>query len=65
MGILMEKIVTYFGNHYLNLCSLLHVSILLLWHLSPMQPYSCQRNSSRVVETLADAQGTFWRGQGL
>lgn len=29
-GLLVEKTVTYFGNHYLNLCFLLHVSLLLL-----------------------------------
>lgn len=31
-----KKIVTYIGNHDLNLCFLLHVPILLLWYLPPV-----------------------------
>lgn len=32
----MEKIVTDFGNRYLNLCFLLHVPIVLLRPLPPV-----------------------------
>ena len=51
MGPLAEKIVTYFGKHYPNLCFLLHVPILWLWYLPPMQPGSCQTSHLHANET--------------
>ena len=39
MRLLIGKHVTYFGNHYLNLCFLLHLPVLLL---PPVQPESHQ-----------------------
>lgn len=47
----MEEMVTYFGNHYLYLCFLLHVPILLLWHLPPVQLDSCQMSLLHASET--------------
>ena len=38
LSFLVEKIVTYIRNHYLNLSFLLLVSILLLRPLPPVQP---------------------------
>ena len=44
-----KQIVAYFRNHYLNLCSLLHVS--RLWHPFSMQPDSLQTSHFCAEET--------------
>lgn len=38
MGVLVEKIVAHFVNHYLDLCFVLHVRLLLLCYLPPEKP---------------------------
>ena len=38
VGVLVEKITTYFGNHYFHLCFVLHVLLLLLCYLHPEKP---------------------------
>lgn len=50
-SLLVEKIFTYFGNLYLNMCFLLHVSVLLMWYLPLVQPNSCQRSHLHTGET--------------
>lgn len=50
-GLLVEKDVTYFGDHYLNLCFLLHGPILFLRHLPPMAPESRQISHLDADET--------------
>ena len=49
---LSRKVVTDFKNHFLNLCFPLNLSILLLWHLPPMQSDSHQRSHLHASETL-------------
>ena len=49
--LLVEKDVTYFGNHYLNPCLLLHVPLLLPWYLPPMEPDSHPINHLQAGET--------------
>lgn len=43
MELLVEKIVTYFGNHYLNLYFPLQVPVLLLWYLPLVHSDSAPR----------------------
>ena len=50
----VENIVTYFGKHYLNLCFLLHVSVLLLYHLLPTQLDGHQISHLHANKTPAD-----------
>lgn len=50
-GLLVEKDVTYFGNHYLNLCFLVHGPVLLLRHLPPVAPDSRQISHLDADET--------------
>lgn len=57
MGLLVGKMVTYFGNHYLDLCFLLHMPILLLCFLPPVQPDIHQMSHLNASETLADRSG--------
>lgn len=58
MEFLVEKIFTYFRNHYLSLCFLSYPPTLLLWHLLPMQPGSHQTNHfSLLAKPLADSSG--------
>ena len=40
MAFLVEKVIPYVRNHYLNLCFLLHVPVLLPY-LPPILPGSC------------------------
>ena len=47
----VEKIITYFGNYYLDLCFLLYVPLLLLWHLPPVQPDRHQMSCLQATET--------------
>lgn len=51
IGLLVEKFVSNLGDHYLNLYFLLHVSLLLLWHLPPMQPNSHQMSHFHANKT--------------
>lgn len=52
-GILIEKVVTNLGNHGLDLCSPLHVSVLVLWHLIPID----SNHYSMAVKLFADCSG--------
>ena len=56
MGLLVKKIVTYL-EPYLNPCFLLHVAILSLWYLPPVQPDSCQVNHLRANKPLTGLSG--------
>ena len=58
MGLLLEKIVTYFGNHYFDLCFLLHVPLLLLWYLPPGPPDNHLMNHLQASGRRLTAQGT-------
>lgn len=60
LRLLVENVVTDFGNRYLNSCFLLHVPRWLLWHLLPMQPESHQASHLRGNGTACRAAwGTF------
>lgn len=56
-GTLGGKSVTYFGNHYLDLCFLLLGPLLLLRHLPPVQPTAAKWAASMPVTPLADCSG--------
>ena len=49
MRLLIGKHVTYFGNHYINLCFLLHLPILLL--------IPVQQRVTKLVKPLDDRSG--------
>ena len=51
-GLLVQKVAIYFGNGYLSLCFLLHVVILLLWHLPSVQSDSHQMRQLHTNKTL-------------
>ena len=51
MEALMEKVVTDFRSYCLNLCFLLHVPVLLLWHLHPIQLDIHQMSHSHASKT--------------
>ena len=51
MRLLVEKNVTYFGKRYLNLCFLLHVPMLLLCCLPPVQTESLQMGYIHPCDT--------------
>lgn len=61
MGFLVKKIVTCFGNRYLNLC--LQVPVLLLWYLPRVHPDSCQMSHIHVNETPPWLLSTLQRAQ--
>ena len=44
MGVLVEKIITHFVNHYFDLCFVLHVRLLLLCYVPPEKPDNCLMN---------------------
>ena len=46
--------VTYFGNHYLNLCFLLHVPMLLPWYLLPVSLIAAKWAASLLMKPLTD-----------
>ena len=48
---LAEKVVIDLGNHCLHLCSLWQVTLLLLWHIPPVQPGSHQRSHLHASES--------------
>ena len=48
MGLIVKRIVTYFENHYLNLCFLLHEPLLLLW--------ICLQHSQRAAKEATTTQ---------
>lgn len=56
-------IVTYFRNHYDNLCFFLHLPVLLLEYPLPVQPDHCAEwTSSMLMKPLSDPQGTMEAG---
>ena len=55
---LAEKVVIDFWNHCLLLCSLWQVTLLLLWHVPPVQPGSHQRSHLHAGE--AQGEGSLW-----
>ena len=48
-GLLVKKIVTYFGNIFI--CFLSHVPLLLLWYLPPRQPDRHQMSHLQMNKT--------------
>lgn len=65
MGLLMgKKNVTYFWNYYFTLCFLLHVPILLLWCLLPMQSDSHQTIHLHASETSCWQSRAHWGREG-
>lgn len=64
----MEEMVTYFGNLYLYLCFLLHVPILLLQYLPPVQLDSCQMSPLHASEIPCRFPGMLqkrWCSKGV
>ena len=54
----VEKVVTDFDNHYLNLCFLIHVPVLLLCRLPQCSQMAAKgATSSTLVNPLLTAQG--------
>ena len=59
-GALSGKIITYLG--IILIFFLLHVLLLLLWYLPPVQPDSCQTSHLHVSETLSYISGYVKEG---
>lgn len=57
VGLLVENVFLYLGNHYLRLCYLLHVPVLLLRYLPPTKPDSCRTNHLHAGDTPYDHSG--------
>ena len=53
MWLLVEQMVPYIENHYLNRCFLFYVLRLLPWHLTPMHQESHQRSYLHAFKTLS------------
>ena len=64
MGLLVETVVTDFANHCLSPCFSSHVSVLLLWHLPPLQPDTNQGANSMLIKPLADCLGHIVEEEG-
>lgn len=64
LELLMTKTVTYFENHYFNLCLLMHMPILLLWYLPPRQPDGRQMSCLYASGTLCPPLRARCRGWG-
>ena len=50
IGLLVEKTVTYVSNHYLDLCFLLQLPLLLPWYLTLVQPDNGQTSHLQAGE---------------
>lgn len=59
-GALSGKIITYLG--IIVIFFLLHVLLLLLWDLPPVQPDGCQTSHLHVSETLSNISGYVEEG---
>lgn len=59
MGLLVGRVVTYFGSHYVDLCFLLPVPVLL-----QCSQTATKQAISTLVKPLADLSEPLWRGWG-
>lgn len=52
-----KKMLTYVGSYYVILYFLLHVPVLLQWHLPPEHPDTYPASHLHANEALADHSG--------
>ena len=56
-GLLVEKADSELEHRCLNLCFLLHVTVLLVWYLPPGSQIAAKGVTSMLMKHLADCSG--------